>query len=139
MQSGRTKRVAGRANTTPKTHVAYFAAVPEPGRATLKRVRDGIRSVLPAGATETISYGIPTFNYKGALVAIAAFSDHCSLFPMGSSAIKQFAADLKPYRTSKGTIQFPFDKPLPATLVKKIVKACVARNEAKRRGMKAKK
>ena len=110
---------------------AYLGRVPEPARTTLESMRVTIRAVAPKNATEAISYGIPSFQYKGGLVAYAAFKKHCSFFPMGSSAIEEFAEELKGFRVSKGTIQFAVDKPLPAALVKKMVKACVARNEAK--------
>ncbi|MBZ5724038.1 MAG: DUF1801 domain-containing protein [Acidobacteriia bacterium] len=123
---------AGKANAKPKDVDEYLAGVPEPARSTLQRMRAVIRSAAPAEATEAISYRIPTFRYHGALVAFAAFSDHCSLFPMGSSAIVAFRDELKGYQTSKGTIRFPVDKPLPAALVKKIVKARVAQNERKK-------
>jgi uncharacterized protein YdhG (YjbR/CyaY superfamily) len=113
---------------------AYLARVPEPARVTLEAIRAMIRAAAPKEATEALSYGIPSFQYKGALVSYAAFKEHCSLFPMGSSAIEEFAEELKGFRTSKGTIQFPVDKPLPKSLVKKIVKARVAHNEAKARG-----
>lgn len=109
----------------------YLAAVPDPGRTTLNKIRAMIRSVVPAEATEALSYGIPAFKYKGGLVAYAAFKDHCSFFPMGSQVLDQFKEDLKPYRVSKGTLHFPLDKPLPATLVKKMVKARIAMNEQK--------
>ena len=111
----------------------YLARVPEPARTTLKKVRAVIRSAVPPEATETISYRIPTFKYKGSLVAFAAFSNHCSLFPMSGSVIEGFKKELKDFHTSKGTIQFPVDKPLPAALVKKLVKARVAQNENKQR------
>jgi uncharacterized protein YdhG (YjbR/CyaY superfamily) len=107
----------------------YLAGVPEPGRSTLEKVRAVIRSVVPEETTEVISYGMPTFKYKRGLVAIAAFSDHCSFFPLGSSVLDAFKEDLKPFRVSKGTLHFPLDKPLPAALVKKIVKARIAQNE----------
>jgi len=110
---------------------AYLAQVPEPARTTLKKTRAMIRAVAPKEAMERISYQMPSFHYKGALVAYSAFKDHCSLFPMGSSAIEEFAEELKGFRTSKGTIQFPLDKPLPKALLTKIVKARVAQNEAK--------
>lgn len=113
---------------------AYLARVPEPARETLEKMRAMIRAAAPKGATEAISYKIPSFQYKGGLVAYAAFKEHCSFFPMGSSAIEGFAEELEGYRTSKGTIQFAVERPLPAALVKKIVRACVARNEAKARG-----
>jgi uncharacterized protein YdhG (YjbR/CyaY superfamily) len=110
---------------------AYLARVPEPARTTLEKMRAMIRAAAPKEATEAISYGIPSFQYKGGLVAYAAFKKHCSFFPMGSSAIEEFAEELKGFRVSKGTIQFAVDKALPAVLVKKMVKACVARNERK--------
>ncbi len=88
-----------------------------------------IRSVVPAETTEVISYGIPMFKYKGMLVGYAAFKSHCSLFPTGSGVIKKFEKELKNFPTSKGTIRFPVDKPLPAMLLKKIVKVRVAENE----------
>src|SRR5579863_2202410 len=110
----------------------YLSAVPEPGRSTLKKVRAVIRSVVPAETTEVISYGIPTFRYKRGLVAFAAFKDHCSFFPLGSSVLDAFQEDLKEFRVSKGTLHFPLDKPLPAALVKKIVKARIAQNEGNR-------
>ena len=109
----------------------YFAWLPEPYYTTLDAVRKAIRAAAPKAATEVITYGMPGFHYKGGLVAYAAFKGHCSLFPMSGSLIGDFAKDLAGYKTSKGTIQFPVDKPLPAALVKKIVKARVVQNEAK--------
>jgi uncharacterized protein YdhG (YjbR/CyaY superfamily) len=108
---------------------AYLAKVPEPARTTLEKVRATIRSAVPAEATEGLSYGMPAFHYKGALVAYAAFKNHCSLFPMQASLIDDMQEELKNYRTSKGTLQFPQDKPLPAALLKKIIKLRVAENE----------
>ena len=110
---------------------AYLAAVPEPARTTLEKLRATIRAAAPKAATEAISYSIPSFQYKGGLVAYAAFKNHCSFFPMGAKAIEEFAGELEGFRVSKGTIQFALDKPLPAALVRKMVKACAARNEAK--------
>lgn len=110
---------------------AYLAQVPEPARSTLERVRATIRAAVPKDATECLSYGMPAFRYKGALVAYAAFKQHCSFFPMSASLLDDFADELKGFRTSKGTLQFPQDKPLPATLLKKMVKARVAQNEQK--------
>jgi uncharacterized protein YdhG (YjbR/CyaY superfamily) len=108
---------------------AYLAKVPEPARTTLLKVRATIRSVVPPETTEALSYGMPAFRYKGALVAYAAFRDHCSLFPMQASLIDEMRDELKSYRTAKGTLQFPLDKPLPAALLKKMVKARIAENE----------
>ena len=95
-------------------------------------MRAVIRSAVPPEATETISYGIPAFKYKGVLVWFAAFRDHCSLFPT-ASVVEAFKNELKGFSTSKGTIQFPTDKPLPIALVKKLVRARVTENESKRR------
>jgi uncharacterized protein YdhG (YjbR/CyaY superfamily) len=112
---------------------AYLARVPEPGRTTLEKMRAMIRAAAPEDATEAIGYGIPSFRYKGALVWYAAFKSHCSFFPVNSLQTEEFAEELKGCKRSKGTIQFPLHRPLPEALVKKIVKECVARNEAKAR------
>ncbi len=114
----------------PKDYDDYIAHVPEPARTTLNKIRAMIRSAVPPEATETISYGIPTFQYKGSLVAFAAFSRHCSFFPMSATLIAEFD-ELQQYDTSKGTIRFPVDKPPSAALIKKLVKARVAQNERK--------
>jgi uncharacterized protein YdhG (YjbR/CyaY superfamily) len=111
-----------------KTVDEYLANTPEPARTTLKHIRAVIKSVVPKDTTEVISYRIPMFKYKGMLVGYAAFAKHCSLFPTGSGVIEKLAKELKPYRTSKGTIQFPSDKPLPDALLKKIVKQRVKEN-----------
>lgn len=116
----------------PKTVDEYLAGVPEPARSTLQSVRAAIRSAAPPEATETISYGIPAFRYNGVLVWFAAFSKHCSLFPT-ASVIGKFKNELKLYTISKGTIQFPTDKPLPAALIQKMVKARVGQMKAKKR------
>ncbi len=111
---------------------SYFAAVPEPARSTLQKVRAAIRAAAPAEATEGLSYGMPAFRYKGALVCYAAFKNHCSFFPMSLAVLADLTDELSTYQTSKGTLQFPQDKPLPATLIKRMVKARVAENERKR-------
>jgi uncharacterized protein YdhG (YjbR/CyaY superfamily) len=144
----RGRRITGRKNAKPvfcrseeasrdiprnaKTIDEYLAGVPEPARGTLQKIRVAIRSSVPPGTTETISYRIPAFKCKGILVWFAAFSDHCRLFPT-ASVIEKFKNELKCFPTSKGTIQFPADKPLPAALVKKIVRARVAQIESKKR------
>ena len=111
-----------------KTVDEYIANTPEPAQSTLRHVRAVIRSAAPKEATEVISYGIPMFKYNGMLVGYAAFKQHCSLFPTGSGVIEKFSKELKSYKTSKGTIQFPSDEPLPDALIKKIVKARVKEN-----------
>jgi uncharacterized protein YdhG (YjbR/CyaY superfamily) len=113
----------------PKDVDKYLARVPEPARSTLNKMRAAIRATAPPEATETISYQIPTFKYKGSLVAFAAFSNHCSFFPMSMSVMRACKDDLKNLDASKGTIRFPMDKPLSAALVKKLVKARIAENE----------
>ena len=123
---------AAKGNGGPKTVDEYLAGVPEPARSTLNKIRAAIQSAVPPEATETISYRIPAFKYKGVLVWFAAFRDHCSFFPT-ASVIDAFKNELKGYSISKGTIQFPTDKPLPAALVKKMVKVRVAQNESKKR------
>lgn len=105
---------------------AYLRAVPPAARAALQRLRKTIKAAAPR-ATEVISYGIPSFKHHGYLVGFAAFKNHCSFFP--GTALNAFKKELASYETSKGTIRFTVDKPLPVALVKKIVKARVAQNE----------
>ena len=103
----------------------YSACVPGPARTMLEKMRVMIRSVVPKEAVEVISYGIPAFRKETIIVWYAAFSDHCSLFPT-AAVIEEFKDELKNYAISKGTIQFPLDKPLPSALIKRIVKARLA-------------
>ena len=105
-----------------KTVPEYLAKVPEPARSTLNKVRNVIRSVVPKETTEVISYGIPAFRHKKVIVWYAAFVTHCSVVPT-ASMIAKFKDELEGYKISKGTIQFPTDKPMPAALIKRIVKA----------------
>jgi uncharacterized protein YdhG (YjbR/CyaY superfamily) len=119
-------------NAVPKNVDEYLAGLPEPARTTLNKIRAMIRSSAPPEATEAISYGIPTFKYKGSLVGFAAFSGHCSFFPMNGSVVEEFKNQLKHFQTSKGTIRFPVDKPLSAALVKKLVKARIVQNKQKK-------
>jgi uncharacterized protein YdhG (YjbR/CyaY superfamily) len=121
-----------RGKLKPKTVDEYLAGVPEPARSTLKNMRATIQSAVPPETTEIISYGIPAFRYKETLVWFAAFTDHCSLFPK-TSVIRTFKNELKAYKVSKGTIHFPVDKPLPAALLTKMVKARVAEVEQKKK------
>jgi uncharacterized protein YdhG (YjbR/CyaY superfamily) len=122
-----------RSRVAPKTVDDYLANTPEPAQSTLRHVRAVIRSVVPAETTEIISYGIPTFKYKRPLVAFAAFTNHCSFFPLGASALDPFKEELKTFRVSKGTLHFPIDRALPDALVKKIVKARIAQNAGRAR------
>ena len=123
---------AAKGNRASKDVDDYLARVQQPARGTLNKIRAAIRSAVPPEATETISYRMPAFKYKGMLVWFAAFSNHCSLFPT-ASVIEAFKNELKGFSTSKGTIQFSTDKPVPTALIKKLVKARVAQNESKKR------
>ena len=127
-----TSKIAGKTGA-PKDIDEYLAGVPEPARSTLNKIRATIRSAAPPEATETISYRIPAFKYNGVLIWFAAFTDHCSLFPT-AAIVQEFKDELKGYAVSKGTIHFPINKPLPAALLKKIVKARVAQLEKKKKG-----
>ena len=115
----------------PMTVGEYLAGVPERAHGMLTKIREAIRSAVPAESTEIISYRIPAFRHKKVLVWYAAFSDHCSLFPT-AAVIEAFKKELKGYSKSKGTIHFPIDKPLPTALIKKLVKARVAQSEGKK-------
>src|SRR3979411_787757 len=130
-KSGKSRSTA-KASVAPKDVDEYLATVPEPARSTLNRMRATIRSAVPPEATEVISYRMPAFKHNRVLVWFAAFSDHCSLFPT-AAVIEKFKNELKPFSTSKGTIQFQTSKPLPVALIKKLVKARVAQNESKKR------
>ena len=123
---------AAKATRSPKTVDEYLAGVPEPARTTLNKIRAVIRSAAPLEATEAISYGMPAFKHNGVLVWFAAFSNHCSIFPT-ASVIGALREELRGFRISKGTVQFPTDKPLPASLVKKMVKLRVDQNEGRKR------
>ena len=105
---------------------AYFAALPPRVRQRMKEMRAIIKTVAP-DATESFSYRIPGFRLDGKVfVYYAGFKAHTSLYPMGAGIRRIHAASLKGYKTSTGTIQFPLDKPLPAQLVKRLVKARLA-------------
>ena len=105
---------------------ASLASVPADKSAALQKIRMVIRAAAP-GAEEGFSYGLPAFRLNGRpLVCYGASTHHCSFFPMSPAVIRAHSADLKNYETSKGTIRFAPEKPLPATLVRKLVKARIA-------------
>ena len=130
VKSGR-QSARAKANNAPKNVEEYLAGVPEPALSTFTKLRAAIQSGVPAEAAEIISYRIPAFKHKRVLVWFAAFSNHCSLFPT-AAVIEAFKNELKGFSTSKGTIHFPTDKPLPIALIKKLVKARVALAKAKK-------
>ena len=95
-------------------------------RAALEKLRQTIRAVAPQ-AEECISYGLAAFRLNGRpLVAFGAWANHCSFYPMSAATLRNFQAQLKPFETSKGTIRFTTDKPLPVALVRKLVKARIS-------------
>jgi len=106
----------------------YLAGLSDDKRAALERLRKTIRAAAPK-AEECISYGLPAFRLGGRmLVAFGAAANHCAFYPMSSSTVEGHKDELKDYETSKGTIRFRADKTLPATLVRKLVKARIAEN-----------
>lgn len=127
--AGKTSRPARKG--TPRSVEEYVSRIPDSARGTFTQLRAAVRSVVPSQASEIISYGIPAFRDEGVLVWFAAFAKHCSLFPT-AGVIAAFKDELKGYSVSRGTVQFPNDKPLPASLVKKLVKARVAQSRAKK-------
>jgi uncharacterized protein YdhG (YjbR/CyaY superfamily) len=130
--NARKRGAASKSKVAPKNVNEYVAGIPEPARCAFDKMRAAIRSAVPPQAVEIISYGIPAFKDQRVLVWFAAFSNHCSLFPT-AAVIEAFSDELRGFSTSKGTIHFPTDKPLPVALVKKLVKARVAQNESKKR------
>jgi len=114
----------------PGTSVdAYIAGFPPEVQARLEQMRQAIAKLVPQ-ATETISYGIPTFKLHGNLVHYAGYANHVGFYP-GGAGIAAFQEEIAGYKSAKGSVQFPHSKPLPLALVKKIVKYRVAQNEAK--------
>lgn len=107
----------------------YIAQFPPSTRKLLQQVRKAVREAAP-DAEETISYNIPTFRYHGNLVHFAAWKDHIGFYPT-SSGIKAFAEELAKYETSRGTVQFPMDRPLPIGLIKKLTRFRVKENRAR--------
>lgn len=110
----------------PQTIDEYIAGQPERCQLYLKEVREAIRAALPE-AEERISWSMPTFWKKHNLIHFACFQKHIGLYP-GQEAVEEFREQLSDYKTSKGTIHLPYDKPLPVDLIKKIAKWCYEAN-----------
>ncbi len=116
----------------PKTIDEYLAALSADKRAALEKLRKAIRAVAPK-AEECISYQIPAFRLNGRmLVGFGATANHCAFYPMSSATVAAHKDELKDYDTSKGTVRFQADKPLPVALVRKLVKARIAENAGRR-------
>jgi uncharacterized protein YdhG (YjbR/CyaY superfamily) len=123
-----TKRMATTAKAgKPRTHDDYLAAVTEEKRGALQKLRKAIKAAAPK-AEECISYQLPTFRLNGKfLVAYGAATNHCAFYP--GSTVKTLKDELKGYDTSTGTVRFSADKPLPAALVRKLVKLRIGERE----------
>jgi uncharacterized protein YdhG (YjbR/CyaY superfamily) len=113
--------------TKPTTIDEYLAALSDDKRAALEKLRKTIKAAAPK-AEECISYQLPAFRLNGMLVAFGATANHCAFYPMSATTVEAHKHELKGYDTSKGTIRFQPDKPLPAALVRKLVKARIAEN-----------
>ena len=114
--------------TQPDSIDSYIAQFPDDVQARLQKLRTTILNLAP-GATEAMSYQIPTFKLNGNLVHFAAFKKHIGFYP-GAAGIAAFQDELAGYKSAKGSVQFPLDQALPLDLVKKIVKFRVAQNLA---------
>jgi uncharacterized protein YdhG (YjbR/CyaY superfamily) len=120
----------------PKTIDEYIATWPADIRAKLLSMRETIKKAAPK-AEEAISYNMPTFKQNGNLVYFAAFKNHIGFFPV-PSGMKAFEKELSKYKTGKGSVQFPLDRPVPLSLVTKIVKFRVLENKDKAAAKKKK-
>ena len=113
---------------TAPTVSAYIAAAPAPARAMLKQLRAAVRAAAPK-AEERISYGMPSYRYRGALVSFAAFKSHVSLF-VRKRILMRYPAEVEPYLASKATLHFTLGTRIPLALVKKLITAGRKENDA---------
>jgi uncharacterized protein YdhG (YjbR/CyaY superfamily) len=116
----------------------YLAKVPDKARPALELLRKQIKAAAP-GAEEVMSYGVVAFKQGRMLVSFGAAKSHCAFYVMSPAVMEAYAYELKSYDTSKGTIRFPFDQPLPAELVEMIVATRLEENEAAEQAASAKK
>lgn len=121
----------------PTTIDEYIATFPADVQDILQKVRETIKTAAPQ-ATEAISYGMPTFKLEGNLVHFGAFKTHLGFYPI-PSGLEQFQEELAPYKGGKGSVQFPFDQPMPYALITKIVQFRVTENLTKAAAKKKKK
>jgi uncharacterized protein YdhG (YjbR/CyaY superfamily) len=113
----------------PKTIDEYLATVNERQRPLLEKLRKTVLAAAP-GAEECISYGLAAFRLnKRPLVAFGAWVNHCAFYPMSALTLKSFASELSKFEMSKGTVRFTPEMPIPATLIRKMVKARIAENK----------
>ena len=125
-----------RGKPVAKSVDAYIKSAPADAQPKLAQMRKLILSTAPK-AEEGISYGMPYYKWNGALAGFALFTNHIGFFP--GAIVKDFAKELEGYETAKGTVRLPLDKPLPVTLIKKLLKAGMARNAAKAKARSARK
>ncbi len=118
----------GKKRARTETVDDYLAAVPKEARAVLAKLRKTIRAAAPKAA-EVISYQIPAYKHHGLLVGFAALKNHCTFHVMSPTVLRAHVGELKGFDLNKASIRFPADKPLPAALVRKLVKARIAENE----------
>lgn len=97
----------------------------------MEEIRRAIRSAVPPETTEVISYRMPAFKHRRVLVWYGAFSEHCSFFPT-AAVLQEFKEQIKDFTTSKGTVQFPIGQPVPAALIKEMVKSRIVRSKPKK-------
>jgi uncharacterized protein YdhG (YjbR/CyaY superfamily) len=120
--------MAAKAKSKPNTIDEYLAPLSADKRAALEKIRRTIQAAVPE-AEECISYGLAAFRLNGKpLVAFGATDNHCAFYPMNGSTVEAFQDELEDYETSKGTIRFQPSKPLPTSLIRKLVKARIAEN-----------
>jgi uncharacterized protein YdhG (YjbR/CyaY superfamily) len=113
----------------PKDVDSYIASAPNNARAKLKELRGIIKAAAP-DSTEKISYGMPYYSHKGRLAYFSYWKEHIGLY-LPTPVIEEHEDDLKAYETSKATVRFPLNKKLPASLIKKLIKARMKKNDAK--------
>ena len=121
----------------PTTIDDYIATFPTDVQEILQKVRETVKTAVP-NATEAISYGMPTFKLAGNLVHFGAFKEHLGFYPV-PSGLAQFEKELAPYKGGKGSVQFPYDQPIPYELISKIAQFRAAENLEKAAAKKKKK